>query len=559
MPPIRVGLSILLAWLSLTPILAREPERSLRGMVVTVEPNATEVGVAVLRGGGNAVDAAVAVGFALAVTHPSAGNLGGGGFMLIRLADGSATFIDFRERAPKGARRDMYLDTERKPNHDSDIGYRASGVPGTPRGFELAHRRYGSKPWHQLVKPAVELARKGFPVSYGLALELKANRDRLGRFSDSRRIFLRNGRFHEPGEVFKQPELGRTLSRLMKDGAREFYEGETARLIAADMHAHGGLITAEDLHSYKAIERAPLTGSYRGYSVITAPPPSSGGIGLVQMLGMLEPTGFEKAGAGSAMATHYMAESMRRYFADRSRYLGDPDFFSVPVSALLDPRYTAERRQSIDPDHATPSAALGPGSLAAYESPQTTHYSIVDAAGNAVAVTYTLNGSYGSGVTAAGTGVLLNNEMDDFSLKEGAPNGAGLAYASDANAIQAGKTPLSSMAPTIVLRGGRLFAVLGSPGGPTIINTVLEVLVNLIDFKMNVADAVDFPRFHHQWLPDRLEVERGFSPETIDRLKARGHPVKVVLSQGEVAAIVANGTQLEGAADPRTEGTAKGY
>ncbi len=548
---------VMLAWTG--PLVAHEPVRSAHGMVVTVESHATEIGASVLRQGGNAVDAAVAVGFALAVTHPSAGNLGGGGFMLIRLADGRTTFVDFRERAPLGAQSGMYVDGSGKVTRDSDIGYRASGVPGTPRGFELAHRRYGSMAWPQLLQPAVDLAAKGFPVSYGLARSLKTNEKRLSRFDDSRRIFLREGRFYRPGEILKQPELARTLKGLVKSGARDFYEGQTARLIARDMQAHGGLITLEDLRRYQVIERAPLTGNYRGYSILTAPPPSSGGLGLLQMLGMLESTGFEKAGAGSAVATHYMAEAMRRYFADRSQYLGDPDFQPVPVLGLLDPRYISARRESILPDHATPSSALGPGLPAGRESEETTHYSIVDAAGNAVAVTYTLNGAYGSGVTAAGTGVLLNNEMDDFSLKPGSTNSASLAYGGAANSIQPRKTPLSSMTPTIVLRQGKLYAVVGSPGGPTIISTVLEVLVNLIDFKMNVADAVNAPRFHHQWQPDELNVEPGFSPDTIDRLKARGHAVKVVSAQGEVASIVVSGSGFEGAADPRTKGNAKGY
>lgn len=550
---------VLLSLDGTTTLPAREPERAQHGMVVTVEPHATEVGLSILQNGGNAVDAAVAVGFALAVTHPSAGNLGGGGFMLIRFADGRTTFIDFRERAPAQARYDMYLDKNKQPTRDSDIGYRASGVPGTPRGLELAQRKYGVLPREQVVRPAWQLAFKGIPVSDGLAKQLKANQDRLGRFSDSKRIFLKNGQFYQPGEVFKQPELARTLERLMQTGSKDFYEGETAHLIVADMRANGGLITLEDLKQYKAVERPPLTGSYRGFTIVTAPPPSSGGIGILYILGLLEPTPFERAGAGSAQTIHYMAEAMRRYFADRSRYLGDPDFFPVPTSALLNSKYIAARRQTINPDRATPSTAISPGSPAAYESSQTTHYSIVDHDGTAVSVTYTLNGSFGSGVTVAGAGMLLNNEMDDFSSKSGAPNQGQLAYEGDANAIQPHKRPLSSMAPTIVLRDGKLYAVLGSPGGPTIINTIVEMLVNLMDFKMNVAQAVDWPRFHHQWIPDRLQVERGFSPDTIERLRAVGHNVEVVREQGELAAIVVNGSWLEGAADPRTEGIAKGF
>jgi len=529
-------------------------------MVATVEPHATDVGVSVLRSGGNAVDAAVAVGFALAVTHPSAGNLGGGGFMLIRFADGRTTFIDFRERAPAKATPNMYLGKDGKATTDSDLGYLASGVPGTPRGLELAQRKYGVKSWADVVEPALRLAEKGFVVSYDLAHQLKSksHQNRLSQFSESKRIFLRNGRLYEPGEVFVQHELARTLKRLMKNSAADFYEGETAHLLVSDMQAHGGLITMDDLHQYRPVERTPLTGSYRDYTIITAPPPSSGGMGILQMLDMLEPTTFTDAGAGSAQTTHFMAEAMRRYFADRSRYLGDPDFSASPAF-LLKPDYIAARRQTIDPNHVTASSSMAPGVPPGYESKQTTHYSVIDAAGNAVAVTYTLNGSFGSGVTVPGAGFLLNNEMDDFSLKAGVTNQGELSYSGEANSILPHKTPLSSMTPTIVLHNGKLYAVLGSPGGPTIINTVLEVLVNLIDFKMNVADALAAPRFHHQWMPDRLQVERGFSPDTIARLRAMGHKVEVINHQGEVAAIVMNGDWLEGAADPRTEGTAAGY
>src|SRR5262245_45780964 len=364
------------------PVWAAQPVRARHGMVVSRERHATETGLQVLKNGGNAIDAAAAVGLALAVTHPSAGNLGGGGFMLIRLADGRTTFIDFRERAPAKANRDMYLDSEGHPTKESDIGYRASGVPGTVRGFELAQGKYGRKTWSDVIEPAWRLASKGFVVSYGLAEELKSkpNRERLGEFSESKRVFLRSGRFYEAGEVFRQPELGRTLKRLIKAGARDFYEGETAHLIAADMDANGGLISVDDLKQYKAVERTPLSGSYRDYSIITAPPPSSGGLGILYILSLLEPIRLQDMGAGSALATHYMTESMRRYFADRSYYLGDPDFYSVPCSALLDPKYIAARRQTIDGEKATPSSAIAPGRIPADEGKHTTHYSIVDAA-----------------------------------------------------------------------------------------------------------------------------------------------------------------------------------
>jgi gamma-glutamyltranspeptidase / glutathione hydrolase len=541
-------------------LCARQPVRARHGMVATREAHATDIGVAVLEAGGNAIDAAVAVGFALAVTHPSAGNLGGGGFLLARFADGRTAFFDFRERAPEKASRNMYIGPDGKVTLDSLVGYRASGVPGTVRGLELAHHKYGRKAWRDLVEPAVALASRGFPVSYGLASSLRSKHtsERLSRFPESRRIFLKDGKFFEAGERLVQPDLGRTLERIRDRGAKGFYEGETAELLAADMKEHGGLITLDDLKNYKAIERAPLSGSYRGYGIVTAPPPSSGGVGVLQMLGVLEGSGYEKSGAGSAATLHFMAEAMRRYFADRSEYMGDPDFYRVPVSGLLNARYIAGQRQSIDPEHATASAGLHPGKPAVYESSETTHYSIVDAEGNAVAVTYTLNDGYGSGVTATKLGFLLNNEMDDFAAKPGEPNAYGLLQG-EANAIQSRKTPLSSMTPTIVLRDEKLYLVAGSPGGPTIINTVLEIIVNVIDFGMNVADAVDAPRLHHQWMPDVLKMERGFSPDTVALLKARGHTIEFENSQGEVAAIRVNDGWLEGSADPRTEGTAKGY
>ena len=529
-------------------------------MVATREAHATDIGAAVLESGGNAVDAAVAVGFALAVTHPAAGNIGGGGFLLVRLADGRSAFIDFRERAPGNSSHDMYLGPDGKVTRDSVLGYRASGVPGTVRGLELAHQKYGRKKWAELLEPAVRLASQGFPVSYGLALSLRSPHaiERLNRFAESKRIFLRNGKFYEAGESLVQPELAATLARIRDRGAKDFYEGETAQLLAADMKANGGLITLDDLKNYKAMQRQPLTGAYRGYTIVTAPPPSSGGVGILQMLGLLEGSGYEKSGAGSAATVHYMAEAMRRYFADRSEYMGDPDFYRVPVAGLLSARYIAGLRRSIDPERATPSISLHPGKPEAYESSETTHYSIVDAEGNAVAVTYTLNDGYGSAVTAAKLGFLLNNEMDDFAAKPGEPNLFGLVQG-EANAIQPHKTPLSSMTPTIVSRDGKLRLVAGSPGGPTIINTVLEVLVNVIDFEMNVADAVDAPRLHHQWMPDVLRLERGFSPDTVALLKARGHTIEFEGAQGEVAAIAARDGWLEGSADPRTEGTAKGY
>jgi len=510
-----------------------------------------------LKAGGNAVDAAVAVGFALAVTHSSAGNIGGGGFMLVRMADGRTAFIDFRERAPEAASHDMYLDASGKPTQDSVTGYRASGIPGTVRGLEYAAKKFGTKPWAELVRPAVELATKGFPLSYAQANSLRNSRG-LSQFPESNRIFLRNGKFYDGGDTFVQPELGRTLERIARLGAADFYEGETARLLAQDMKEHGGLITLADLKGYKAIERPVLTGKYRGFDIITSPPPSSGGVGILQMLGMLEGTGYEKGGAGSAEVVHYMTEAMRRYFADRSEYMGDPDFYKVPLTSLLEPGYIRSRRSTIDPEKATPSSEVHPAVQIRPEANETTHYTIADGQGNLALVTYTLNGGYGSKVTATGLGFLLNNEMDDFAAKPGAANMFGLVQG-EANAIQPRKTPLSSMVPTIVMREGKPYLALGSPGGPTIINTVLEVMVNVMDFHMNVQDAVNWPRFHHQWLPDQLSIETGYSPDTVALLEQRGYKIRRVNAQGECAAILLENGWLEGAADPRTEGTAQGY
>jgi len=552
------NMALVLGLAAALPMWATQPVRARHAMVVTAERHATDAGAAVLESGGNAVDAAIAVGFALAVTHPSAGNLGGGGFMLLRFADGRSTFIDFRERAPQAATPTMYLDASGKPTEDSEVGYRAAGVPGTVRGFEYASKKYGRKPWAGLVEPALALAEKGFPVSYGLAHSLREDAGLLGRFPESKRIFLRDGKPYEAGETLTQPELARTLRRIREQGARDFYEGETARLLAAGMERHGGLITAGDLKNYTVTERQPLAGSYRGYDILTAPPPSSGGVGILQMLGVLEGSGYDKSGAGSAAELHFLAESMRLFFAGRAAYLGDADFVKVPLASLLDKAYIARLRQSIDPAHATPSSAVQAGSGLAVESAQTTHYSIVDAEGNAAAVTYTLNGGYGNGVTVPGLGFLLNNEMDDFAAKPGEPNAYGLVQG-PANSIQPRKRPLSSMTPTIVTRDGRLRLVLGTPGGPTIINSVLEVVLNVVDFGMNVQDAVNAPRIHHQWLPDQIVAERGISPDTIALLEARGHRIQTVDSIGEVAAIEARDGWLAGAPDPRTEATAKGY
>ena len=541
----------------LGPALAQHPVKARHAMVVAQEPLATDVGVETLASGGNGVDAAVAVAFALAVTHPAAGNLGGGGFLLARLADGRSAFFDFRERAPGKAHRDMYLGPDGHLTDGSVIGWRASGIPGTVRGLELAHKKYGRKPWAKLVGPAIRLAKEGFPVSWHLAESLK-NSKRLEAFPESRRVFQRDGNYYQPGETLVQPELGRTLERIARGGASEFYEGETARRLVKEMEAHGGLFTLADLKDYQAVERPVLRGRYKGYEILTAPPPSSGGVGLLQMLGVLENSGYEEAGHGAAATIHFVAEAMRRYYADRSEYLADPDFFAVPVARLLDRRYIEKLRRSIDPAHARPSDQIRPGEFPDVESDQTTHLSIVDGEGNAVALTYTINGGYGSGVTVPGLGFLLNNEMDDFAAKPGEPNMFGLVQG-EANAIQPGKRPLSSMTPTIVLRDGRLFLALGAPGGSRIINGVLQVLLNVVDFRMNIQDAVDRPRFHHQWKPDTLSMEEGFSPDTVELLRRRGHQVAPIGGVAVVEAILAADGWLEGGTDRRGHGKAAGY
>jgi gamma-glutamyltranspeptidase/glutathione hydrolase len=542
-------------------LLANQPQHARHAMVVVQEPLAADAGLRVLQAGGNAIDAAVAVAFALAVTYPYAGNIGGGGFLLARFADGRTSFIDFREKAPLAATRNMYLDSKGNVSKDSLVGWRAAGVPGTVRGLELAHQKYGKKPWADLLDPALKLATEGFPVSYSFATSLHSESETrlLSQFPESKRVFLDTAHY---GDEFAQPDLAATLKRIRDRGASDFYEGETAQKLAAAMASNGGLITLADLKAYQAVEHEPLRGHYRGDEIITAPPPSAGGVGLLQMLGMLEGSGYEKTGAGSAASIHYVTEVMRRFYADRSEYFGDPDFFKVPVRKLLDPRYIASRRDSIDPAHATPSSQIRPGELAAHESTETTHFNIVDNEGNAVAVTYTLNNGYGSGVTVPGLGFLLNDEMDDFAAKPGTENLFHLIQG-EANAIQPGKRPLSNMTPTIIVRDGKLFLMLGAPGGSRIINGILQVILNVEDFHMNAQDAVDAPRFHHQWMPDMLYVEKGISPDTVALLRAMGHQVSPLEGSSPVVARVeailnADGW-LQGAADGRGTAKAEGY
>src|SRR5580700_4775554 len=555
-------LAVLLISALIVPALdAREPIYARKAMVVAEQDLATEVGVSVLRSGGNAVDAAVAVGLALAVTHPYAGNIGGGGFMLIRMADGRTTFIDFREKAPAAATHDMYLNANGVPTGDSVVGWRSAGVPGTVRGLALANKKYGREAWPELVKPAVALATNGFPVSKWQMDSWRRSSPLLSHFPESNRIFLKGGAYYEQQETFKQPELARTLDRIAHLGAADFYDGETAHILANEMAKNGGLITLADMHNYQAVERTPLEGHYKGYHIITSPPPSSGGVGLLQMLAMLNGTGHEKFGAGSAESYHYIAEVLRRYFADRSKYLGDPDFVNNPISALLAPAYIQSRRATIDPDRATSSEQIAPGLTAGNEGSDTTHYSIVDEQGNAVAVTYTLNNGYGSGVTVPGAGFLLNDEMDDFAAKPGEPNMFGLVQG-ERNSIAPGKRPLSSMMPTIILKDGKPFLVLGAPGGPMIITAVLQVILNVIDFGMNVQEAIDFPRIHHQWKPDRLNTESTISPDTVVHLQRMGYLTHTADpgEQARVEAIFIADGRLQGGHDTRSgRGKAEGY
>jgi gamma-glutamyltranspeptidase/glutathione hydrolase len=536
----RFCVYLLLLGLSAPHGWSRQPVRAANAMVVAQEPIASQVGAKVLESGGNAVDAAVATALALAVTYPFAGNLGGGGFLLVRMNDGRATFFDFREKAPLAASRDMYLDAQGNPTRDSLIGWRASGVPGTVRGLEAAHKKYGKKAWKELATPAVDLAKNGFPVSYALATSLRgagevkaAAKDNsvltsggvLLRSPDAKRILLRDTRFYEPGEKLVQAELGATLERIRTQGAKGFYEGETARILAEEMARNGGLITEEDLRRYQCVEREPLRGAYRGYEVITAAPPSTGGVTMLQVMGMLEPTEYAKGGLGSASVTHYVGEAMRRAFADRGKYLGDPDFTKLPMKGLLSKAYLDQLRGSIDLKKAGVSANLANPAVERYESGETTHFSIVDAEGNAAALTYTINGGYGSGVMVPRLGFLMNNEMDDFAARPGRPNMFKLIEG-EANSIAPGKRPNSSMTPTILLRDGKLAMVLGAPGGSRIGNGVLQVILNVIDHGLNIQDAIDAPRLHHQWMPDRLYLERGFSPDTIEILKSMGHTVE---------------------------------
>jgi gamma-glutamyltranspeptidase/glutathione hydrolase len=528
------------------------PSRARNGMVASQNFLATQAGVEVLWDGGNAVDAAVTTAFALAVTHPAAGNIGGGGFLLYRPVWGEPAFYDFRETAPVRASASMFMVDgryDRQLHHESHV---AVGVPGTVAGLYMAWKAHGKLPWRRLIEPAIQFAREGFMVSDGLARSLEAVLPQMQNYPASMAQFSRAGVPYEMGDVLKQPDLAKTLQRIAAKGAAGFYEGQTAELIEKEMRRGGGLITRADLASYRAIRREPLRGTYRGYDVFSAPPPSSGGTALIQMLNILEGYDLRGAGFGSADAVHLTAEAMRRAFADRARHLGDPGFNpDMPIARLISKDYAERLRRGIRPDRASvssPTTFEWPA-----ESAETTHLSVVDAEHNAVALTYTLEDNYGSKIVVPGAGFLLNNEMGDFNAGPGLTDETGL-IGTDPNLAAPGKRMLSSMTPTILARDGRFFLAVGSPGGRTIINTVLQVILNVVDFKMNVQQAIDAPRFHHQWLPDQIRYEPfGLSPDTVRLLQARGHQTGEGSSQG-VAEGVAHDAEsglLEGGSDRR--------
>lgn len=528
------------------------PVYGKNGMVASEQGLATQVGLDILKQGGNAIDAAVAVGFALAVVLPNAGNIGGGGFMVLHDdKTGKDVAIDFREIAPAKASRDMYLDNQGNViDGKSLFTHDASGVPGTVAGMEYALKKWGTMPLSKVLEPAIKLADKGFIVSDVLAQTLKEEKSTLGKWSASKAIFFKNGEPLKSGDLLVQKDLAKSLRLIAKQGAKAFYQGEIATKIAKEMQSHGGTMTLEDLKAYKVVERQPIIGDYRGYKVVTMPPPSSGGVHLIEILNMLERYPIKEDGVNSAKNIHHMAESMKLAYADRSEYLGDPDFVKIPVTGLTSKAYANERVKTIDDNKARLSSNIKPGKPQPYESDQTTHFSVMDKAGNAVAVTYTLNLNFGSGIVVEGTGILLNNEMDDFSVKPGVPNAFGLVGGA-ANAIEAKKRPLSSMTPTIVMKNNKPWLVTGSPGGARIITTVLQSVVNTIDHEMNPAEAIITPRVHHQWLPDELRVEEGISPDTIKLLQDKGHKVVTKAPMGRIQIIQADDSGFYGYSDPR--------
>jgi len=537
------------------------PVRAKHGMVSSEQVLASQVGLDVLKRGGNAVDAAVAVGFALAVVLPHAGNIGGGGFMLIHDAkSGKDIALDFRELAPALAHRDMFLDANGKIIPGSSTStHLAVGVPGTVAGLDLALRKYGTLPLKDLIAPSIKLAEQGFEVTPYLAQLLEASRNQLGKWPSSRAIFFNGDRPLRAGEKLVQKDLANSLRLIAQQGPKVFYEGVIAQKIVAEMKNHGGMISSDDMKHYKAVEREAVKGNYRGYQVVSMPPPSSGGVHIIQMLNMLEHFPIGQQGLNSAQTIHTMTEVMKLAYADRAEYLGDPEFVKVPLLGLTSKKYADELVKKIDLSRATPSAQIKPGKPLPYESDQTTHYSVADKFGNVVATTYTLNLLFGSGIVATGTGITLNNEMDDFSVKAGVPNAFGL-IGGEANAVAAKKRPLSSMTPTMVLKDGKPFLVTGSPGGSRIITTTLQIILNVIDHQLNAAEATIAPRIHHQWEPDITRLERGFNADTLELLKQKGHKFSVGRSMGRTQTIKIGEEGFEAFADPRNpDGRALGY
>jgi gamma-glutamyltranspeptidase/glutathione hydrolase len=537
-------------WVSLEAISV--PVRSKAGIVASQNTIASRIGSDAISDGGTAIDAVVATAFALAVVHPTAGNIGGGGFIVYRPASGEPVTYDFREKAPAAASPTMWLKDGKYSSEQHHDSYLAVGVPGTVAGLHLAWKEQGKLPLKRLVDPAIALARDGFVVTDGLARSLKGVQAEMARFPASVAQFTKNGVPYQAGETLKQPDLAKTLERIATRGPAGFYEGQTAAAIDTEMRAHGGLITRDDLKSYSAIRRAPVKGTYRGYEVIAMPPPTSGGVTLIEMLNILEGYDLARMGAGSASSMHVMAEAMRRGFADRARYLGDPDFNQqMPLARLMSKPYASELRATIDLERAAKSS---PGAFEwTHESDETTHVSVVDSRRNAVSMTYTLEQGYGVKIVVPGAGFLLNNEMGDFNAGPGLTTAEGLV-GTEANLAAPGKRMLSSMAPAILAKDGTLFMVTGSPGGRTIINTVLETIVDVVDFGMNAQEAVDAPRFHHQWLPDRINYERtGVSPDTIKELERRGHTLRDGGAQGAAQVIVYNAKEdlFEGGSDRR--------
>ena len=532
------------------------------GMVATQNFLATRIGVDILRQGGNAVDAGVAVGLALAVTLPRAGNVGGGGFILVHLAEENRTVaVDFRETAPAAAYADMFFGEDGEvDNEEYRFSHKSSAIPATVAGFDHLLREYGTMSWREVAQPAIELARDGMVVWEDLAVNLARSKPRLSANPASRGKFYKpDGSNYEVGDLYRQPDLAWTLEQIAEDGADAFYKGEIARRIASDMAKHNGLITMEDLANYRVTEREPVRGTFRGYDIAAMSAPSSGGMHIVQMLNIFENFPLKEMGYGSADAMHVMAESMKLAYADRSKYLGDPDYLDLPVAALTSKDYAAELAKGISLSRARPSSDVGPGNLAPYESPETTHYSVLDSEGNALVNTYTLMFSYGSGVVIDGTGILMNNNLGNFTLRPDIPDAFGLMGSAD-NQIAAGRRPVSSMTPIIVLRDGRPFLLTGSPGGSRIITTNLQLLVNVLEHGMNIADATARPRMHHQWYPDRLEVESGFSPDVIRALRARGHDVQFSAGMGSLQTVMFSDGLFYGYGDPRRPGSmALGY